>query len=123
MAGNFTYGLYAVGDNNTLTNNGTVTTSGVYASGLLAVGENNSVPNSGTVISQQSYSIGMPRANAILNLNLGSVLFGDVLFGDTGTATLNFGTGLNAVVRSLTMLLDRGYGVEEIIGLRYGYRF
>ena len=97
-------GIIANGDSNTVTNSGTITASGTItisgedAHGIFTNGDSNTVTNSGTAISENGFSISMTGSNATLNLEQGSVLVGDVNFGNTN-ATLNINTGSSAVIQ------------------------
>ncbi|MDC1399143.1 autotransporter domain-containing protein [Yoonia sp.] len=91
-------------DFNTLTNSGIITTNGVGAYGIFVNGASNTLNNSGTILSEQSDSVRMVGNDVILNLLQGSVLYGDVHFNNPDTATLNFGSGLNAIVRANDLL-------------------
>ncbi|MEQ8366450.1 MAG: hypothetical protein RIB61_07060 [Roseicyclus sp.] len=84
----------------TVINSGTVTTSGNATAAVTTDGAGNTVTNSGTIISEQGSSIRTGGTDATVNLLAGSVLVGDVEFQTHLSATLNFGAGLNAVVRT-----------------------
>lgn len=92
------YGIWNKGTNGSVINRGTITTTGTNSHGIVSNFANATVTNSGS-ISSPSFSIDMSGANGTLNLNAGSVLIGDVRFTNPATATLNFGRGLNAVVK------------------------
>lgn len=81
---------------------GSVTTSGTSSHGLISAGSTSTINNSGTVIvnDASSYSVYVTDVFSTLNLNEGSVLYGDVRFGSTASQTLNFGAGLNALVQT-----------------------
>ncbi len=67
------YGLYAFGNKNTLTNSGTITTSGDFADGLYAVGSENTLTNSGTITvsGKEAYGIAVSgKDNTIINSGL-----------------------------------------------------
>lgn len=100
-SGNNGRGLLHFGSSGTLSNGGTITTSGQSGHGLFHWGDSGTITNNGSVIvtGADSLSILHRGSNGVINLNEGSVLVGDVEFSDTGSATLNFGSGLNAVVR------------------------
>jgi hypothetical protein len=93
-------GLYAKGDFNTLINSGNITVAGQASDGLHANGNSNTITNSGTVLSDEALSVYMNGTDATLNLLSGSVLSGKVYvdLNELDTATLNFGSGLNAAV-------------------------
>jgi hypothetical protein len=101
-------GIYQFRGPNTTINTGTITTAGLNAHGIHHVtwGTSNTgdtVTNSGAILAQNAYSIVMERADSTVNLMAGSTLFGDIAFGIPGSATLNFGPGLNTVVRVVGM--------------------
>lgn len=98
-SGDTSRGIYAQGNDLTVVNTGTVTARGNSAAAVFSNGNRNTVTNSGTIISEQDFSIRMSRPEATVNLLRGSVLYGDVHFGNGATGTLNFGVGLNASVR------------------------
>jgi hypothetical protein len=104
-------GNYLGGDFNTLTNSGTVTVSGVDGNGMNANGNSNTITNSGTVLSELAYSVSMTGTDATLNLLSGSVLSGKVDFSDLHTATLNFGSGLNAAVTLSSEIPSSGFTI------------
>jgi hypothetical protein len=93
-------GIRVDGAGSQVTNSGTVTTSGAGAAALFSDGNGNIVTNSGSLISELGLSMQILGADATVNLLAGSVLVGDVFFDTPGSATLSFGAGLNAVVRT-----------------------
>ncbi len=93
-------GIRVDGAGSQVTNSGTVTTSGAGAAALFSDGNGNIVTNSGSLISELGLSMQILGADATVNLLAGPVLVGDVFFDTPGSATLSFGAGLNAVVRT-----------------------
>ena len=86
------------GEDKSVTNNGVITTSGIFNIGILSEGGYATVTNSGTVISEQSYAFYLGGGNATLNLLAGSVIQGAIDFGQYDSATLNVGPGLNTAL-------------------------
>src|SRR6056297_1459991 len=77
--------------------------SGTHGIEVVAGGDGNTatVTNSGTIISSY-HSIELDNysgAAGVINLEAGSVLVGDIEIANHDTATINFGPGLNAIVR------------------------
>jgi hypothetical protein len=106
-----TTNAYGISNFNTLTNSGTVTVSGVGGHGLFANGASNTITNSGTVLSELGYSVNITGTDATLNLLSGSVLFGKVNIDEFSTATLNFGSGLNAAVTLSSDIPSSGFTI------------
>jgi hypothetical protein len=104
-------GLNANGDSSVLTNSGNIIVHGDRGHGLYANGDSNTITNSGTVLSDDGYSVHLTSSDATLNLLSGSVLSGKVYFSDFNTATLNFGSGLNAAVTLSSAMLPSGFTI------------
>lgn len=88
-------------DNTTITNSGTISAAGNSSYGVrILQSENVILTNSGTISNAGGYAIQASEYSRDFTMNLlaGSVLVGDIDIGDAGTATLNFGPGLNAVI-------------------------
>ena len=68
------YGIESVGPNATITNSGTITTSGFLALGIVSVGPNATITNSGTITTRGdfSYAIYSTGTNAIIT-NSGTI--------------------------------------------------
>ena len=74
--GSSSYGLYAGGDNNSLSNSGNITTAGSSAYGIYLDGNSNSAQNSGIISTAQTYGIyisaGSSSTASALNHNVAS---------------------------------------------------
>ena len=102
-SGDSAIGIYAwhttgVDSHNVLTNTGTIRTTGVGSQAIWANARGMSVVNSGTVASRHAEAIYMGQADQTLTLLQGSVIEGDIRFNQAGSATLNIGRGLNAIL-------------------------
>jgi hypothetical protein len=111
VSGGSGHGMRANGDFNTFINSGSITVNDPAANGLHANGNSNTITNSGTVLSESAMSVYMTGTDATLNLLSGSVLSGDVYISDLNTATLNFGSGLNAAVTLSSAMLPSGFTI------------
>jgi hypothetical protein len=114
LSGTAGHGMRAAGANgdfNTFINSGSITVNDPAANGLHANGNSNTITNSGTVLSESAMSVYMTGTDATLNLLSGSVLSGDVYISDLNTATLNFGSGLNAAVTLSSAMLPSGFTI------------
>lgn len=89
-----------VDSHNVLTNTGTIRTTGVGSQAIWANARGMSVINSGTVASRHAEAIYMGQADQTLTLLQGSLIEGDIRFNQAGSATLNIGRGLDAVLTS-----------------------
>jgi hypothetical protein len=99
LRGTGAHGMWANGSSeNVLINSGNITVYGSDGHGMWANSASSTITNSGTVLSDDGYSVRFTRSDATLNLLSGSVLYGVVNFDEFSTATLNFGSGLNAAV-------------------------
>jgi hypothetical protein len=107
------HGMYANGDlePNVLINSGNITVYGSGGHGMYANSLSSTITNSGTVLSDEGYSLHLTRSDATLNLLSGSVLYGVVNFDDLVTATLNFGSGLNAAVTLSSEIPSGGFTI------------
>jgi hypothetical protein len=114
LSGTAGHGMRAAGTGggfNTLINSGSITVNGAAGDGLHANGVSNTITNSGTVLSVLGAPIHLSGTDATLNLLSGSVLSGKVYFSDFNTATLNFGSGLNAAVTLSSAMLPSGFTI------------
>jgi hypothetical protein len=93
------HGIYSDGSGASVSNSGSIETQGDDGFGIWSFGDSAVVTNSGTITSERSYSIGMEGQNATLNLLRGSVLRGEIWFGDPASATLNIGPGLSTALQ------------------------
>ncbi len=95
-------GIFVTGSDGLTINTGTIVSSGLNASGFVSQGLRSTLTNSGLISTGGTglYSVNGASQNFTLNLNQGSVLIGDVNFGDPTSAKLNFGPGLSAVVQT-----------------------
>ncbi|CEJ11662.1 Outer membrane protein IcsA autotransporter precursor [bacterium YEK0313] len=96
--GNRGAGLLGLGNGNTLTNAGTITTTGAYNDGMAANGSNNTLINDGTITTNSPNAYGMSAA------------WGQTNVGQTGNTLINNGTvtvnGSNA--RAISILGSNG---------------
>ncbi|WP_108856763.1 hypothetical protein [Aliiroseovarius pelagivivens] len=111
--------IRARGIDSVIVNSGILATEGDGARGIWSTASGVSITNSGTISSDQELSILMQGANAELTLLEGSVLIGDVGFWAGDTATLNFGPGLSAVVKTdggLPATINIASGIYSVVG-------
>lgn len=95
--GIYAWHTFGVDSQNVLINTGTIRTTGTGESqGIYANARGMHVINSGTVSSKHAQAIYMKAEDQILTVLRGSVIEGDIKFGQAGSATLNLGRGLNA---------------------------
>ena len=95
------YGIWANGGTDTISNSGTISTTGANGYGIYADGGTDTITNSGTIVSAQSYAIFFSGSGNTLNLNIPSFLGGGIELG-SGT-TLNVVSGAsNSVLWSTT---------------------
>ncbi|WP_133486145.1 beta strand repeat-containing protein [Aliiroseovarius marinus] len=111
--------IRASGVDSVILNSGVLAAEGAASRGIWALADDASITNSGTISSAQDLSILMQGSNAELTLLEGSVLVGNVGFSQAGTATLNFGAGLSAVVKmdsGVPATITAASGVFAIVG-------
>jgi hypothetical protein len=112
LRGTFAHGMWASGSSeNVLINSGNITVYGSDGDGMKASSAFSTITNSGTVLSDDGYSVHFTLPFATLNLLSGSVLYGEVNFDDLVTATLNFGSGLNAAVTLSSEIPSGGFTI------------
>ncbi|MDH6234481.1 uncharacterized protein with beta-barrel porin domain [Mesorhizobium soli] len=80
-----------------LSNRGAIVVDGMGATGVLSVGDHATVTNSGTIKSSGDAAIRFGGNNATLNLLAGTRIQGEIRFNGTGN-TATFGSGLNAMM-------------------------